>query len=100
MVAAAAGAMAHVCMHATGKLRCSALATVYTSRYQKLAVPPADLDLSHAKPSGRMRYDEGTGLILFVDRQQVQAFSPGTPMQRPLWVSNTRQVCAMSTEIN
>ena len=85
MAAAAAGAMAHVCMHATGNLRSSTPATVHT-RIQKLASFPADFGLSHNKPSGRMRYDEGTGLILFVDRQQVQACSPDISMQQPLWV--------------
>ena len=85
MAVAAAGAMAHVCMHATGTLRCSALSD-YVFMHIKLPLSPADLDLSHNKPSGRMRYDQGTGLILFVDRQQVQAFSLDLPIQQPLWV--------------
>ncbi|KAL3156053.1 hypothetical protein ABBQ32_013041 [Trebouxia sp. C0010 RCD-2024] len=63
---AAAGALAHVCMHATG------------------------LDLSHDQPSGRMKYDEGTGIILFIAGQQVHAYStsPSATTQQPLWVAS------------
>ena len=86
MAAAAAGAVAHVCMHATGTQLWQQSTILNTSNLPGF---PADLDLSHKIPSGRMRYDEGSGLILFVDRQQVQAYSPDLSMQQPLWVGGS-----------
>lgn len=53
-----------------------------------MQLPPgfAELDLSRHKPSGRMRYDEGAGIVLFASQEQVQAFSLSISSRQPLWV--------------
>ena len=85
---APAGALAHVCMHSTGCLRRSALALCSNGKRTLAANCTAGLDLSHDRPAGRMRYDEGTGTILFAEGQQVQAYSttPSGTARQPLWV--------------
>lgn len=97
---AAAGALAHVCMHATGCLRCSALAVCARPNPHQSSSCIAGLDLSHDQPSGRMKYDEGTGIILFIAGQQVHAYStsPSATTQQPLWVGASTNTYVVSSK--
>ena len=56
--------------------------------------------MSHSKPPGRMKYDEGAGLVLFVHKQQVQAFSLIIPAHQPLWVSTEQRTGVLGLEKN
>ena len=47
-----------------------------------------DLDLSSHRPAGRMKYDEGAGLVLFANHEQIEAFSLNSSTQQALWVSS------------